>query len=85
MWKSSGVEVPFIIDTPYARIDESHRKTLTIDYLPNISKQVIILSTNEEISSKHMAALSEKTSNVFLLEYGDDKCTRIIEDRYFEV
>lgn len=24
--KSSGIDVPFIIDTPYARIDETHRK-----------------------------------------------------------
>jgi len=32
-----------------------------------------------------MAALSEKTSNIYLLEYGDDKRTRVIENRYFEV
>ena len=60
-------------------------KNIAEHFFSALDGQVFILSTNEEISSKHMAALSEKTSNVFLLEYGDDKCTRIIEDRYFEV
>ena len=69
--KSSGVEVPFIIDTPYARIDESHRKTLTVDYLPNISKQVIILSTNEEIDSNLYNVIKPYICDEYLLLYNE--------------
>lgn len=32
-----------------------------------------------------MMSLHDQTSNVFLLEYGDDKRTKIIDNQYFEV
>lgn len=78
-------ELPFIIDTPFARIDSEHRAKIVEQFFKQLPGQLFVLSTNEEISSTHIAALSERTSNVFLLEYGDDKRTHIIENRYFEV
>ena len=83
--KSSGVEVPFIIDTPYARIDESHRKTLTIDYLPNISKQVIILSTNEEIDSNLYNVIKPYICDEYLLLYYENARKTEVKKGYFEV
>lgn len=83
--KSSGVEVPFIIDTPYARIDESHRKTLTVDYLPNISKQVIILSTNEEIDSNLYNVIKPYICDEYLLLYNESARKTEIKKGYFEV
>lgn len=83
--KSSGVEVPFIIDTPYARIDESHRKTLTIDYLPNISKQVIILSTNEEIDSNLYSIIKPYICDEYLLLYNESARKTEVKKGYFEV
>ncbi|MFR2665927.1 MAG: DNA sulfur modification protein DndD [Clostridium sp.] len=83
--KSSGVEVPFIIDTPYARIDESHRKTLTIDYLPNISKQVIILSTNEEIDSNLYNVIKPYICDEYLLLYNENARKTEVKKGYFEV
>ena len=85
MMNQSKNELPFIIDTPFARIDSDHRTNIVEQFFKRLPGQLFILSTNEEIGTKHMAALSEKTSNVFLLEYGDDKCTRVFENRYFEV
>lgn len=78
-------ELPFIIDTPFARIDSEHRAKIVEQFFKKLPGQLFVLSTNEELNSTHMAALSERTSNVFLLEYGDDKRTQIIENRYFEV
>jgi len=78
-------ELPFIIDTPFARIDSEHRAKIVEQFFKKLPGQLFVLSTNEELNSTHMAALSEQTSNVFLLEYGDDKRTQIIENRYFEV
>lgn len=83
--KSSGVEVPFIIDTPYARIDETHRKTLTIDYLPNISKQVIILSTNEEIDANLYNVLKPYICDEYLLLYNENARKTEVKKGYFEV
>ncbi len=83
--KSSGIEVPFIIDTPYARIDESHRKTLTVDYLPNISKQVIILSTNEEIDSNLYNVIKPYICDEYLLLYNESARKTEVKKGYFEV
>ena len=83
--KSSGVEIPFIIDTPYARIDESHRNSLTNIYLPNISKQVIILSTNKEIDSNLYKTIKPHVCNEYLLLYNTKDRKTEVKKGYFEV
>ncbi len=83
--KSSGVEIPFIIDTPYARIDETHRNSLTTTYLPNISKQVIILSTNKEIDSELYKVIKPYVCDEYLLLYNDKLRKTEIKNGYFEV
>lgn len=83
--KSSGVEIPFIIDTPYARIDETHRNSLTINYLPNISKQVIILSTNKEIDSELYKVAKPYICNEYLLLYNTELRKTEVKNGYFEV
>lgn len=84
--KSSGVEIPFIIDTPYARIDETHRGLLTTKYLPKVSNQVIILSTNEEIDKKLYSSLKNYVCNEYLLEFLDkERKTKVNRGYFFEV
>ena len=84
MMQQCKCELPFIIDTPFARIDTDHRANIVEEFFKRLPGQLFVLSTNEEISSKHMQALHDQTSNMFLLEYGDDKCTQIMENQYFE-
>ena len=81
--KTSDVEVPFIIDTPYARIDETHRNALTTTYLPNISNQVIILSTNEEIDHDAYLTIKDYLCNEYLLEYLNKERKTIVHNNYF--
>lgn len=83
--KSSGIDVPFIIDTPYARIDETHRKALTLEYLPNISKQVIILSTNEEIDANLYNVIKTYICDEYLLLYNEKVRKTEVKKGYFEV
>lgn len=83
--KSSGVEIPFIIDTPYARIDETHRNALTTTYLPNISKQVIILSTNKEIDSELYQVVKPYVCDEYLLLYNTELRKTEVRNGYFEV
>ena len=83
--KSSGVEIPFIIDTPYARIDETHRNSLTTTYLPNISKQVIILSTNKEIDTELYEVVKPYVCDEYLLLYNTELRKTEVKNGYFEV
>ncbi len=83
--KSSGVEIPFIIDTPYARIDEAHRNSLTNTYFPNISKQVIVLSTNKEIDSELYNVVKPYVCDEYLLLYNAELRKTEVKNGYFEV
>ena len=85
MMQQCKCELPFIIDTPFARIDTDHRVNIVEQFFKRLPGQLFVLSTNEEINSKHMRALQDQTSNMFLLEYGDDKCTQVMDNQYFEV
>ena len=38
--KVSGKDIPFIIDTPYARIDTEHREQISKEFFPNVSSQI---------------------------------------------
>lgn len=84
--KASDIEIPFIIDTPYARIDQSHRNNITSEYLSTISDQVIILSTNTEIDEKAYKEIKPKLNGEYLIEY-DDKNRKTIQSKgyFFEV
>ena len=53
-------EVPFIIDTPFARIDTEHRRNISEHFFSKLNGQVFILSTNEEIDSEHVKILRDK-------------------------
>ncbi|WP_406540994.1 hypothetical protein [Clostridium ljungdahlii] len=83
--KSSGVEIPFIIDTPYARIDETHRNSLATTYFPNISKQVIILSTNKEIDGELYKLVKPYVCDEYLLLYNSGLRKTEVKNGYFEV
>ena len=78
-------ELPFIIDTPFARIDTEHRANITERFFKELPGQLFVLSTNEELRHQHIATLDQQIANIYMLEYGDDKRTRILEDNYFEV
>lgn len=77
-------ELPFIIDTPFARIDTEHRANITEYFFKKLSGQLLILSTDEELSNNHMAAMRDQISHVYMLDYRQDKRTHILEDQYFE-
>lgn len=48
--KSSGKRLPIIIDTPLGRLDSEHRQRIIENYFPTASHQVMLLSTDTEIS-----------------------------------
>lgn len=78
-------ELPFIIDTPFARIDAQHRANITEHFFKKLAGQLVILSTDEELSNNHLEAMSSQISHVYMIEYGQDKRTHIRKNQYFEV
>lgn len=48
--KTSGRELPMIIDTPLSRLDRTHRKSLMRDYVPEASRQIILLCSDSELT-----------------------------------
>lgn len=79
----SGKDIPFVIDTPYARIDADHRKGISEKFFPNISKQVIILSTDEEINEEFYAILKPYIAKEYLLTNDESQNRTTIEQHYF--
>lgn len=79
----SGQDIPFIIDTPYSRIDANHRKEISEKFFPNISKQVVILSTDEEINEEYYKILKPHISKEYLLTNDENANKTTVEERYF--
>lgn len=79
----SEKEIPFIIDTPYARIDADHRKEISEKFFPSISKQVIILSTDEEINEEYYKILKPYISKEYILINDENQNKTSVENHYF--
>ena len=78
-------ELPFVIDTPFARIDTEHRHNISKYFFSKLNGQVFILSTNEEINSSHVKLLEGKIAATYMLENTDNKKTIVLKNSYFEV
>lgn len=81
----SRYDVPFIIDTPFARIDTEHRANITKNFFMDLKGQIFIFSTNEEIIGNNFDIMKSKIQATFLLENVDNSCTKIKVNEYFEV
>ena len=79
----SGQNIPFVIDTPYARIDANHRREISEKFFPNISNQVIILSTDEEINEEYYKIVKPYVSKEYLLINDENKNRTTIKNNYF--
>lgn len=78
-------ELPFIIDTPFARIDTEHRQNISKYFFKQLKGQIFILSTDEEITKSHVQILQDKIASTFILKNTDSKQTIIEQNSYFKV
>ena len=79
----SGKHIPFIIDTPYARIDANHREEISSKFFPNISSQVVILSTDEEITKDYYTIIKPYISKEYLLKNDQSENKTTVTEGYF--
>lgn len=81
--KVSALKLPMIIDTPLGRLDSYHRNHLINHYYSELSDQVIILSTDTEISNDYVNVMKKYTHKEYMLDYDQSKKYTIIRDGYF--
>jgi DNA sulfur modification protein DndD len=75
--------LPTVIDTPLGRLDSEHRDNLVRRYFPHASHQVLLLSTDEEITGRHYAALRPAIGREYRLRFDQAEARTIIEPGYF--
>jgi len=81
--KTSGRQLPMIVDTPLGRLDSKHRSKLIEDYFPKASHQMIILSTDTEVDESFYKELSPDISRAYKLEYDSKTGSTHVEEGYF--
>ena len=81
--KTSGRPLPFMIDTPLARLDEEHRNSLVDDFYPHASHQTIILSTDSEINHEHYKHLAPYIAKSYVIRYDSNDGKTILHQNYF--
>lgn len=67
--KTSGRELPIMIDTPLSRLDSDHRRAIVQKYYPIAGSQVIILSTDTEVDKQYYQMLLPSVEKSILLDY----------------
>ena len=81
--KLNKIDVPYIIDTPFSRIDKEHRGKILDQFFKKLNGQIIILSTDEEIVGEYYESTKSILSNTFILNHKNDGSTTIISNTYF--
>lgn len=81
--KLNKINVPYIIDTPFARIDKDHRENILVHFFKKLNGQVIVLSTDEEIVGEYQDKIRDVVSNTFVLKHTENGNTKVLSNTYF--
>ena len=81
--KASNSAAPTIIDTPLGRLDSEHRLNLVEQYFPTASKQVILLSTDEEINKTYHKYMAPYLARSYKIEYDEKLNGSKLSEGYF--
>lgn len=85
--KVSGVKAPMVVDTPLGRLDSKHRQNILRFWTDDKSRQIVLLSQDEEIDFHFYKSIEDSVGKTYLLEHVDvgDGIGRTTasEDRYF--
>jgi DNA sulfur modification protein DndD len=81
--KSSGKTLPTVIDTPLGRLDGPHRQKLIKNYFPKASSQVLIFSTDEEVTKEHYESLKPHIAAEYKINYIEETESSSFEEGYF--
>ena len=82
--RCTGMTLPTVIDAPLGRLDRSHRRNLVERYFPNAARQVVLLSTDEEIAGDHLRRLLPSVGARYLLDFDDAEACTSIQEGYLD-
>jgi len=71
--KESIQNYPIFIDTPLGRLDHEHIENILKEYYPELSSQVILLATNNEITPRRYNSIVSKVAKSYLIVNEDKK------------
>jgi DNA sulfur modification protein DndD len=80
--QASGRRLPTVIDTPLGRLDGPHRQLLVDHYFPFASHQVILFSTDEEVTGDYYRRLAPAIGREYTIAYDEGRRTSVIVDGY---
>jgi len=58
---------PIFIDTPLGRLDHEHIENILKNYYPNLSNQVVLLATNNEITPRRFNSINLQVAKSYLI------------------
>ncbi|WJM09278.1 DNA sulfur modification protein DndD [Paenibacillus sp. PK1-4R] len=86
MFRVSGWKLPFVFDTLMGRLDQDHKKSLIQHFIPRCGEQVLMFTTDSEITSEQFHVIEEITARCYTLEYdASQESAVIVKDRYFDI
>lgn len=62
-------DLPLLIDTPLARLDDAHRTSVAKTYFPEASSQVLLFATDAELPPELAAELAPETARYYSIRY----------------
>lgn len=80
--KESVQNYPIFIDTPLGRLDHEHIENILKDYYPDLSNQVVLLATNNEITPRRFNNIVTKVSKSYLIVNENNKSN--FKNGYFQ-
>ena len=81
--KVANMNFPIVIDTPFSRLDSSHRDTVIRNYFPNASNQVLVFSTDTEIDEELLETIKPNVSFEYLIQYDGKTNSSSFHKGYF--
>lgn len=69
MRQVSGRQLPLVIDTPLARLDDSHRSRLVHEFIPRVSDQVVLLTTDAEMDARLLGQAEPYLARAYRLHF----------------
>ncbi|CAI6085308.1 hypothetical protein PAECIP112173_04597 [Paenibacillus sp. JJ-100] len=86
MFRVSGWKLPFVFDTLMGRLDQDHKKSLIQHFIPRCGEQVLMFTTDSEITSEQFHVIEEITARCYTLEYNAPlESAVIVKNRYFDI
>ncbi|PYP82208.1 MAG: DNA sulfur modification protein DndD [Blastocatellia bacterium AA13] len=81
----AGRQLPLVIDTPLARLDDVHRHRLIHDYVPAVSDQVLFLATDTELDDGLLADVEDQLARIYRLRYDEQSEETVVTTDDFRV